>query len=184
MGTPTLATNTGDNVCIGNNPQATGAFSLPDFCFADFQDLADHTVEVRRDRTLTRRGASWAVHHLGAEPRLVFWRTYWTFESDHDGLRAVQSYEEDQWIPPRTAAVLTTVADGYYDAVVALAALGTLLLWRRRDARTGLVVLAAAALAITVWPFFGDSRFHLPVSLLLAVPAGVALEAFLFRLPR
>ena len=45
----------------------------------------------------------------------------------------------------------------------------------RRDARRVLYVGTIVALAIAPWPFFGDPRFHLPVSFLLTLPAAVTL---------
>jgi 4-amino-4-deoxy-L-arabinose transferase-like glycosyltransferase len=181
MGEATLATNTGDNLCIGNNPVATGAFQLPDECFGDFQTIGDRHVEARRDRVLTRRGLDWMVHHPLQEPKLIFWRTYWTYVSDYDGLRAVQSYENNQWMNPELATVLSTTADAYYFGVLTLGGLGLVLFVRRGDARLLFVLVAIAALAITVWPFFGDARFHLPVSFLMSLPAGAALIAALAR---
>ena len=180
MDRPTLATNTGDNLCIGNNPTASGAFMLPDWCFADFPAITDQTIEVRRDRVLSARGLRWAAHHPVDEARLVFWRTYWTFLSSHDGLRAVQSYERDPWLTtyhPRIESVLATVGDAYWFVTAALGALG-LVLWRRRpDARRSVLAMTVFGLTVVVWPFFGDTRFGLPVVALVAFPAASALEA-------
>lgn len=176
----TLATNTGDNLCIGNNPTASGAFMLPGWCFDDFPAITDETVEVRRDRVLSTRGLRWAAHHPVDEARLVFWRTYWTFLSSHDGLRAVQSYERDPWLTTyhtRIESVLATAGDAYWFVTAALGALG-LVLWRRRpDARRSVLAMTVLGLTIVVWPFFGDTRFGLPVVALVAFPAASALEA-------
>ncbi|MGH9245201.1 MAG: ArnT family glycosyltransferase [Acidimicrobiales bacterium] len=174
-----IGTNTGDNLCIGNNPEATGGFMLPDFCFGDFQEIGDHHVEARRNRALTGRALDWAVGHLDQQPRLVFWRTFWTFAHDHDGLRAVQSYEEDQWVPSAWQTFLGTTSDGYYFAAMGLGLLGLVRLARRPDPRLRFVAVAAVALTVTVWPFFGDARFHIPVSFLLCVPAGAAITRVL-----
>jgi hypothetical protein len=177
----TLATNTGDNLCIGNNPSASGAFMLPGWCFDDFPTITDESIEVRRDRVLSARGLRWAAHHPVDEGRLVLWRSYWTFLSSHDGLRAVQSYEADPWLSTyhgRIENVLATTGDAYWFVTAALAVLG-LLHWRRRpDARRSVLAMTTLALAIVVWPFFGDTRFGLPVVALVAFPAASALEVF------
>jgi 4-amino-4-deoxy-L-arabinose transferase-like glycosyltransferase len=186
VGRPTLATNTGDNLCIGNNPQATGGFMLPPSCFADFPNITDEHVEAQRDRVLTNRALRWIVNHPAQQPRLIFWRTYWTFLSDHDGLRAVQSYEQDPWLATyhaRTESLLTTAGDAFWFVSLALGALG-LVRWRRRlDMRRSLLGASLVGMAVIVWPFFGDTRFHLPVAMLVAFPAASALEGLLRRSP-
>lgn len=176
-----LATNTGDNLCIGNHPGANGTFSLPDACFAQFNDIADFHAESARDRKLTAQGLSWAAHHITQEPKLVVLRTFWTFVHDHDGLRAAQSYEEDPWVGATKSSILIAVADGYFFGVLTMGLLGSVLFLRSRNGRLVFLVATAAALTITVWPFFGDARFHIPVVFVLAFPAGAALVKVLER---
>jgi len=45
----------------------------------------------------------------------------------------------------------------------------------RRDGRRVLLLATIVALAIAPWPFFGDPRFHIPVSFLMTLPAAVTL---------
>ena len=99
----TFATTTGDNLCIGNNPSANGAFQLPDWCFQGFDNGHRPEFETERDRVLTDRAVHWIVGHPLDQPRLLWWRTFYTFVSDHDGLRAAQSYEADQFLPVKFA---------------------------------------------------------------------------------
>lgn len=173
-----LATSTGDNLCIGNNPSADGAFQLPDSCFGDITPEGFITGTDERDPKLTDKALDWARSNLAAEPALVLWRTYYTFQHDHDAIRAVESYGDDPWLQPRHAAALSTLSDGAYFAVLAAGLLGVVAVLRRGvDPRARFVVVVAAALVATVWPFFGEPRFHVPVLVLLAVPAGVVLRA-------
>jgi len=171
----TFATTTGDNLCIGNNPGATGAFQLPDWCFHGFENGHRPEFETERDSVLTDRSVHWILSHPLEQPRLLAWRTFYTFVSDHDGLRAVQSYEADQFLPVKLADTIGSLADGYYFAVLALGVAGLAAMVTRRDGRRVLFLATVVALAIAPWPFFGDPRFHLPVSFLLAVPAAVAI---------
>jgi hypothetical protein len=184
-GRPTLAASTGDNLCIGNNPDATGAFNLSPACFGDVAPETFITGTDGRDAKLTGRALRWAFGHLTAEPSLVLWRTYYAFENDHDALRAVQSYGDDQWLDARHEAVLATIADGAYFALLGFAALGAFVIVRRtrdlRDERAVLVLWVAVAFVVVLWPFFGDVRFHLPVVLALTVPAAVAVAGILDR---
>ena len=187
MDRATLATSTGDNLCIGNHPDATGAFALPPWCFADVPALDGGRAEATRDRTHTSRALRWAIGHLAEQPRLVWQRTFWTLRSDHDGLRAVQSYEQDPWLHdghPRVERAIRVIADAWWWVLVLAAVVGALRWLRSRRPGRGIVVGAIVGLLIAVWPFFGDTRFHLPIVPLLAVPAADALVTAAARVQR
>ena len=171
----TFATTTGDNLCIGNNPNASGAFQLPDWCFHGFANGHRPEFETERDRVLTDRSVHWIIGHPLEQPRLIAWRTFYTFVSDHDGLRAAQSYEADQFLPVKLADTIVSLADGYYFAIMALGIAGLAVMVSRRDGRRVLLLATIVALAIAPWPFFGDPRFHIPVSFLMTLPAAVTL---------
>lgn len=185
LGRFTLATSTGDNLCIGNNPGANGAFQLPDACFADVPDLVGGDGEAQRDRILTSRAVRWAADHASAQPRLVWQRTFWTMRSDHDGLRAVQSYESDPWLTtyhPTVERLLRVASDAAWWALLTTAVAGAAWTWRRRlDRHRTFVLLAPVALLAAVWPFFGDTRFHLPMVPFLALPAAAFLDGLVAR---
>lgn len=186
LGRATLATSTGDNLCIGNHPDATGAFGLPDACFADVPGLVGGRPEAARDATLTRRAVRWIVDDPLRQVGLVWDRTFWTMRSDHDGLRAVQSYESDPWLTtyhPGVERVLRGVADAWWWVLLALGLAGAARWMRSPRAGRGTVLAATAGLLVAVWPFFGDTRFHLPLVPLLALPAGDLAAAALRRGP-
>ena len=178
MGEPVLiSTNTGDNLCIAHNPQATGAFQLPDYCFADVPERETTEDELRRDRTLRGRALEYLVEHPHEEIPLVWWRAFYTYNTDDDGLRAVESYDEDPFLGARQRSVLATVANGFYFGVFALALLGLPALWSRADARRLLFLAFLAAMAVAPLVFFGDPRFKLPFTLLCVLPAAITLGA-------
>ncbi len=172
-----IGTTTGDNLCIGNYPDAQGHFSFPVECFGDDQIVPRPAFETLRNDKLTRRALSWMLHDPLAQLHLIPQRTYYTFATDHDGVAAVQSYGDDPFIPPVNATVLSNIADAYFYAVLALALLGSPLLVRGGDRRRLLLLLCIVAVAIAPWPFFGDSRFHVPLNVLVPIPAALAVLA-------
>jgi hypothetical protein len=171
-----LSTNTGDNLCIGRNPEATGAFGRPAYCFPDLADDTRPAYEVRRNDIATNRALRYLRGHPADEVRLAFWRGYYTFRSDHDGLDAVESYGLDPFIRPRTRSVLQTVADGWFFGAGALALLGLPAFLTRADPRRLFFVVAMASIAVAPFIFFGDPRFHVPCVPFLAVLAAVAMR--------
>lgn len=175
----TLAASVGDNLCIGNNPQATGAFALPAFCFDGLKRELFITGTDDRDRELTAKAAGWALSHVAEQASLVLWRTFYTFENDQDAVRAVESYGDDPWLEPRHRQLLRSLSDAVYFSLLGLAILGTVQMSRMRsfDPRRAFLLATAVGFVVVVWPFFGDPRFHVPVVVLLAVPAGAALDA-------
>jgi len=177
-----IGTTTGDNLCIGNFPGAQGHFSFPDWCFGHDLKVARPRFETERNTRLTHQALRWAVHHPAREVQLVWLRTRAEFLSDHDGLSAVQSYGDDPFIPPNTATTMSDVADWYFFAVLALAIVGLPGFLRGGDRRRLFVFLSIVAVVIAVWPFFGDPRFHVPINVLIPIPAAMVLVGVARRL--
>ena len=172
-----IGTTTGDNLCIGNFPGAEGHFAFPKWCFGHDLKVKRPRFETERNSRLTHQALQWAVHHPVRELQLVVDRTRSEFLSDHDGLSAAQSYGDDPFIPPGTATFLSDLADRYFFVVLALAIVGVPLLLRGGDRRRLLLFLSIVAVVIAVWPFFGDPRFHVPINVLMPVPAAMVLVA-------
>ncbi len=175
-----IGTTTGDNLCIGNNPTATGHFHFPAFCYANIAGTSTGTrprFETQRNSVETQRALSWIVHHPSQQIRLIGSRFYWEFQGDHDALGAVQSYGSDPFIPIDTARALGNIADAYFYVVGALALVGVPALLRGGDRRRLLLFLSIVAVIIAVVPFFGDPRFHVPINVLMPVPAALVIVA-------
>lgn len=169
-----LSTNTGENLCIGNSPDADGAFTLSDHCY--FGDVLESSaVEVEIDQKKTRYALERIVAEPGRQPWLVwrrFWFT-WIRDGDHDGILASQSYNLNRWLDPSTERALIRAADIAYVAVVITSLGGLVVLLRRR--RTIDLVLVGSTVAIAAVPlaFFGDARFKVPaISLLILIAVG------------
>jgi len=168
-----VSTNTGDNLCIGHYPGASGAFALSERCRVQHNVMSGSQAEVRHDHETTSLGLRYLWGHLGREPWLVTQRVRYMFESDHDAVVAVQSFGSDRWMPPDTEARLSRIADDYYAPVAVLGAVGLVLLaCTRRPERLLFVGSAVATVAVPL-AFFGDSRFKVPVMPLLTVSAAV-----------
>jgi 4-amino-4-deoxy-L-arabinose transferase-like glycosyltransferase len=177
-----LSNNGGDNMCVGFHPGATGHFEVPAYCDTGEFYTDGPAAELRREsetRSLARR---WATHHLSALPGLSIRKLWYTYHSDGDGLRAVESYEADRFLPDGLRTLLRWTATIGYLVVVVAAAIGTgataVRAWRERgrDPVTT-AVLAMTALSVLVpIAFFGDARFKVAVTPFLALLAGVGID--------
>jgi 4-amino-4-deoxy-L-arabinose transferase-like glycosyltransferase len=181
-----IGTTTGDNLCIGNNPTAQGHFGFADFCFGDDVDEPRPEFETHRNDKLTSRALRWIVENPLAQLHLIPQRTYYTFKDDHDAVAAVQSYGDNPIIPPVNATALSDLANAYFFAVMTLGLVGVPLLVRGGDQRRLLLLLCMVAVAIAPWPFFGDPRFHVPINVLVPIPAALTLAVVVrqWRPPR
>jgi 4-amino-4-deoxy-L-arabinose transferase-like glycosyltransferase len=177
-----IGTTTGDNLCIGNYPGAEGHFAFPKRCFGENKIERRPAFETDRNSRLSHQALQWARDHPVRELELVVARTRWEFAGDHDAVNAVQSYGDNPFIPPDTATNLGNIADKYFDVVLILAIVGVPLLVRGGDRRRLLVLLSIVAVVISVWPFFGDPRFHVPIDVLIPIPAAMVIVALARRL--
>jgi len=181
MDAPVLvSTNTGDNLCIGHHPGAPGKFVMPakpcPTPYAAHLRMGTY-AEVRRNADRQDQALRYALAHPRAEIALLAKKLYYLFLHDHSGLEGVESYRNDRFLDPSLRSSLERVADFYFFAVLLLGAGGfALLLWPPWQARH--LVFASAALVFTTVPllFFGDPRFHVPLSPLLAIAGAVLVS--------
>ena len=179
-----VSTNGGDNLCVGFHPGATGHFEIPPSCDTGEFYIDGPAAEARRNDETSARATDWATSHLGSLPMLSLRKLWYTYQHDHDGLRAVESYEEDRFLPGPVRNALSWLSDGYYVLAMAAAAAGALLVsrrwWRDRrgEALWAFVLVATAASALVPVLFFGETRFKVPATpgfALLAAPAILAI---------
>ncbi len=170
-----LSTNTGDNLCIGHAPGATGGFAAPPGCDTGTGVQDGPAAEVAANDEKTSRGLRFLREGWGDEPGLVVDRFRILVERDDDSLRALQSYGLDPWAIGDDYAAKARVLDWSWFAVGALGAVGLVrLAWSRRGEQ---LLLPLATLAVLAAPLvtFADSRFKVPVVPLLAVGAAALL---------
>ncbi len=95
-----ISTNMGDNLCIGHHPNATGEFSLPQYCFPDgkYEGLDRPQFEVSRNNDNIRNAYKFILEFPVDELELLSRKAVLLWKHDHDGLDAVSSYGADPFI--------------------------------------------------------------------------------------
>lgn len=170
-----ISTNIGDNLCMSRHADASGGFQFDSPCFRGLENVERPEFELRHNSRNLRRAVDFVVEHPIDEFRLVFKRAYYTVRSDHDGLDAAESYGMSSFISRGWRDILEAVADGFFFVTLVLALLAVGALVRGGDQRRLIFLLAMAALAAAPLIFFGNPRFHLPVTPYLAVGTAVTL---------
>ena len=176
-----ISTNSGDNLCLGYNPDANGGFGMYPACDTGEFYVDGPAAELRRNKENRRNALDYIADEPGSIPLLAAKKLWITFESDDDGLRANESYGEDVFMSAGWRTAWQIVAHIAYVVIMVATAWGTLLAARRlRGGARGdlpmlltLLVLGAAGLAVPM-AVFGDPRFKVPSTPVLAVLAGLA----------
>jgi len=185
MDSPVLiSANLGDNLCIGYNDDATGGFVLLPAECNEHQGVQRPEFEIVRQSDNIGHSLDYIRDHPTSLPSLVFWRAYYTFSDDHDGLAAVQDYGDVPWMASRTEDLLGFTADAVYFALFGFAVVGVAAALRSRsraegdrDRRQAFLVLTMVLSIVPPLLTFGDPRFKAPLYPLLAVFASLALVA-------
>jgi 4-amino-4-deoxy-L-arabinose transferase-like glycosyltransferase len=170
-----ISTNTGDNLCMSRQPGANGGFLLTEHCFGGpaLEGLVRPEYELARDRQARRLGLEFIREHPGRELRLWLDRLGASFNHDHDGIDAAESYGLDRFLSGGTRDLLRRLADAawYVLGVLGLLAAIAVVADRRlrRDPRLVLLVVTTVGLLVPIVLFFGDARFKVPAVPFLAV---------------
>ncbi len=172
-----VATNTGDNLCVGHSDFSNGGYhDLGTHCWDGYDDIAPDDVEVERDRRGTREAIRYALDHPGREVTLLARKAWKLVEHDHEGLLAAESYGEERFLAGWVRTGARVVADLWWFASVPVVAFGATRLWRTRPDRGGRAVLLLGVVLLAVpLLFFGGARFHVPAVPVLALCIGAAL---------
>ena len=176
-----ISSNLGDDLCIGHNDGARGHFAFYEDCIPPGK-IRGGSQEVERSREGTRVALEHIWQHPRREAWLILQKARFTYNGDSGAIAAAEAYGNARFLPGGLRSALTTVADVYFFVVVALGLIGAPLLASRRDARSTMLLLSLAAMALIPLAFFGDVRFHVPASPLFAIAAAVALTRLLPRL--
>ncbi len=178
-----LSTNSGDNLCIGFNPDAHGGFGMEPACQTGTSYTDGPVQERERNSELRSEAVSWALENPQSLPGLGLSKMRLTFDGDHDAIRALESYGQDPFLGDGTRTALNRLADGYYFIVLALAVAGlaiTLVMGGRQphSGQSGAVrmtlVLVIFLGALVPVLSFGDQRFKVPIEPFLGLFAAVA----------
>ena len=183
LGEPVLiSTNSGDNLCLGYNPQATGGFGMYAACDTGEFYIDGPAAELRRNQQNRDFARSYITDHPGSIPVLAAKKLWITVQADDDGLRANESYGATEIMSPAWRTVWLIFTHVAYVLIVAATVVGTALaaIRVRRGTRDEhvrlrtLLGLGAAGLAVPM-AIFGDPRFKVPSTPIFAVLAGIAV---------
>ena len=178
MKAPVFSTGIGDALCDSRHEGATGAFEVAaKYCLVGYAHLPYDEQEVQRNQDNTRKALRFVVEHPVDEARLMFWRGYYAYRDDHDALVVIDADPAHPLRESDFRPVLSTLADAYYVAVVALGLLGLPALLRRRHPKRLFVAVVLLGTATLPFILFGDPRYHVPVLPFLVIAAAAALGA-------
>jgi 4-amino-4-deoxy-L-arabinose transferase-like glycosyltransferase len=178
-----VSANLGDNMCIGNNPEATGAYELPDSCFAGLHGGERPKAEVERQSKTFHTAFDYIREHpdefVGKMPAKLGYTMY----RDTDGLWTATSFGAKPFVSAERFQQLKWVSTGYWRVVEVLGLIGAVALWWRRDReqRRAFFLLVAVVQLVPAVITFGDPRFKMPLYPTFALCAGVAVMALLQR---
>jgi 4-amino-4-deoxy-L-arabinose transferase-like glycosyltransferase len=173
------STNTGDTLCLDRSMDANGEFR-----WADHEGCADPELpEVERNAANTRMAIEWVVAHPVREAEQIVRRAVLIFTDDTDGVTTVNTLGGGPVMSDDTATVLGRIANAVWLIVCLLAVAGlvVLLARHRRRPATPIVLVSLASLVVIPLLLWGNPRFHLPFSPLLAILAGGAVGALIDR---
>ncbi|UDY36466.1 hypothetical protein [Dermatobacter hominis] len=179
-----ISTNGGDNLCIGFHDDATGGYDYGPECETEGSYVDGPDVEVAREGVNRDRAVDWILANPLALPRLSASKLWNTFSNDRDGLRALESYEDDRFLPDGARTALGWTFQAVYLLVLAAAVGGlVVLVGGLRGREPGPLLLLALTVAGLVVPvmFFGDPRFKVAMVPCLALLAACGLDALLAR---
>jgi hypothetical protein len=178
MKSPVFSTGIGDALCDSRHEGAKGYFEVAEqYCLAGYEHLPLDEQEVQRNRDNTRKAFEFVIEHPTDEARLMFWRGYYAYRSDHETLSTIDADRSHPLRGSKFVPVLQTLADGYYVAVGVLALLGVRAFLCRRAPKRLFFVLVGLGLAGTPFLLFGDPRYHVPALPFLAIGAAATLRA-------
>lgn len=173
-----LSSNVGGTFCISRYDGARADFDVYGCAFdvdEPFASMPFEEREPRVDRENLRRGLRFVVAHPVQELGLQVRRAAISLRSDRDGLEESNPRGPAENVDGVLETVLGAVADGYFFAVLGLAAVAVPA-FRRRPERLFLALALVGLFASIPLLLYGYSRFHNPLLPGLAVMAAVPLS--------
>jgi hypothetical protein len=179
-----IATNLGGNLWLGNHAGSQGRMQTAQpIPLVSRVGITEPQYEVKNNSILLHKALAYMSTHPVNEVRLAALKLRALYESDATGLDWNTAYDvhgnlgaADGW--------LRGLANGFWFAAIGLAGVG--LIADRARLRGA---LAALPLTLLLWTgvhliFFGDSRFHFPVTFIIALLAARGVVAVYAMIPR
>jgi 4-amino-4-deoxy-L-arabinose transferase-like glycosyltransferase len=173
LGSPVIvATNVGPNVWIGHHEGASGRMSVdapeppqP----SNREELSQPQIEVKADRIALRMGLEYMLTHPTDEVRLSMIKVRAMYESDATALDWNSGFTSGYYGSDQTELGLRRLANGFWFAALALAAVGTIAARAAMRGPAGMLALLVVTWTATHLMFFGDARFHYPIVFAIAL---------------
>jgi 4-amino-4-deoxy-L-arabinose transferase-like glycosyltransferase len=174
VGVATISTNAGLDFWIGNHEGASGGWGMP--TAAAFPSVStDLQEQERRDY---RRGLELGLRFIREHPldalALLPSKAYHLYTDDAEAVTTTETWGHTAFLSEGGRRVLRGLTDGFYYFVAAGAVAGLMLsLGASQDrSRGGRLLLAAlGGWTLVHLVYFGEPRFHLPVTPVMAVLA-------------
>jgi 4-amino-4-deoxy-L-arabinose transferase-like glycosyltransferase len=174
VGVPTISTNSGLNFWIGNHEGATGGWGWPpaDVFPVISQDLQEQEVHDYR------RGFELGWRFIREQPldalALLPRKAYHLYTDDAHAVTVAETWGHTSFLSEGGRRALRGLTDGFYYLVAAAALAGLLLPIGAAQGQRWPLATALAGWTLAHLLFFGEPRFHLPVTPVMAVLAAPA----------
>ena len=168
-----LSTGIGPTICMARNPAATGGLNtdiMARECSPHPRRGSLAQQDVAMNRYATHLAIRWVEQHPLSELHMWWVKTKLSFRRDTSGLQ--------EFAPHMALGSLRLANDfsnGVADVVLALAAIGAVLVARRKEAGGAFILAAAIAMCAVPILLFGDPRYRVPAEPFLAILCSVAL---------
>ncbi|HEY4612363.1 MAG TPA: hypothetical protein VII11_05230 [Bacteroidota bacterium] len=184
LGKPTIATNGGINLLIGNNPNSTGAYAMS-YPEDVLQGAAN---EIDADETAYRYALNYILDNPARFILNGFKKIAHLFSSE-SGLLVWSFHDQPEDFSERFAAkyasvpfLYTILVNATYVFVLLVGILG--LFTAQKNLLWWFVIVLVACWLATHFVFFGGSRYHFPLMPFFALYAGTVIPHFLYAIRR
>lgn len=182
-----ISTNFGDNFCVGHQPEATGAFGLPPYCFNGLvtpePGESRPEFELRRQSETLARSRQYIREHPATVVTRMPAKLRYTLDTDADALDGATDYGQHELFSDSVMTGLRVASNVYYVPVMLAGLIGAVLFLRDDDTSRRRLFLVAASLSqlVPVLLTFGNARFKLPIYPAVAICAACVIVALADR---
>jgi len=171
VGTPTIATNAGIDFWIGNHEGAPGTFVMS---YSEAFPIISTDLQVQ-ERHDYRRGLELGWRFIREQPLdalgLLPVKAYHLYTDDAHAVTTTETWGHTVFLSEGGRRVLRTLTDGFYFFVAAGAVAGLILPVGGTQRRRWALAAALGGWTLVHLAFFGEPRFHVPVTPVMAVLA-------------
>jgi hypothetical protein len=170
-----VSTGIGPTLCVSRNSEATGKLSTDVMyrkCQPHRRFSSPAALDVATNTFGTRRAVDWVIHHPISELRMWGTRTRLAFRDDTSGLADMREQMTHFW-----SDTVTFVSNAASFIVLGLAAVGAVVVIRRRSRAAMFVLLTAVLLSTQPIILYGDPRYRVPAEPFFGILAAAGAYA-------